>query len=75
VSFSVFKAFLARVFIGVAFLYCLHNAIFKLQQVVDVRRKETTDLVFNVLLFFKGGFISYCLSFIPAFVFLEIYQM
>jgi hypothetical protein len=42
---------------------------------VDVRRMKMIDLVFYVLLLFLRLFYVYCPSFIPVFVFHEIYQM
>jgi hypothetical protein len=69
------KPCLARVFACVPFLHCLWSVIFKLWQIVDVRRKKTTDLVFNVLLFFRRRFVSFCSLFVLAFVLLEICQM
>jgi len=63
------------VFAGVLFLGCLVSAIFKFRETVKVQRKKTTNLVFNVLLFFRGHFVSYCLFFVPTFVFLKIYKM
>ena len=47
------KPCLARMFADVPFLYCLFNAIFKLRQAVDDRRKKTTDLIFYVLFFLE----------------------
>ena len=66
------KPCLARVFVGDPFLCCLCRAIFKLRQVVDVRKWKKTDLVFDVILYFRGCFVSFCPSFVVAFVFLEI---
>ena len=47
------KPRLAMVFACVPFLCYLFSAIFKLRQAMDVRRKKTTDLVFDVLFFLR----------------------
>ena len=50
----------ARMFVGVPFLYRhLFSVIFKLRQAMDDPRKKMTDLIFYVLLFFRGRFMSY----------------
>jgi hypothetical protein len=40
---------------------------------VDDQRKKTIDLIVDVLLFFRDHFVSCCLSFVLAYIFLEIY--
>lgn len=55
VNFWVFKALFGKGVCRCLFsFFCLHSVIFKLWQ-VDVRGKKTTDLVFNVFLFFRDG--------------------
>jgi hypothetical protein len=66
---------MVSMFVGGPFLCCLCSVIFKLRHIVDVRKNKTTDLVFDILLYFRGGFVSFCPSFVLVYVFLEIYQM
>jgi hypothetical protein len=55
--FRCSKPCLVRMFSGVHFLCCLHSVIFKFRQTVDVRRRKTTNLIFDVLLLLRGHFV------------------
>ena len=52
------KPCMARVFVGVSFLCCLFSMFFNLRRVMDDQRKNMIVLIFNVLLFFRGYFMS-----------------
>ena len=56
-SFRSSKPCMARMFAGGPFLCCLCSAIFKLRRAVDVRKNKMTDLVFDILLYFRGRFV------------------
>jgi hypothetical protein len=66
------KPCMARMFVGVPFLSYLLNVFFNLRQAMDDQRKKMTILNFNVLLFFRGHFVSSC-HFVQAIVFIDIY--
>jgi hypothetical protein len=71
VDFAVFNAMFGE---GV-YRWPFSSLSLQLRQAVDVLNKKTTNLVFDVLIHFRGRFVSFCPSFVLAFVFLKIYQI
>ena len=69
------KPFVAMIFAGISFPYCLFSVFFKLQWTTNNRMKKTTRELFDIFLFSLFCLVLSCPSIVLPIVFLDMNQI